>query len=150
MKLYTLKQEQCLPVPLAEAWAFFSNPANLDTITPPSLEFTMLSDPEAMYAGQLIRYRIGILPGIKQFWLTEITQLDQERFFVDEQRFGPYRFWHHQHHFEEVETGVKMTDRVHYALPFGPLGTITHGLFVKNKLREIFDYRYKVVDEMFG
>ena len=84
------------------------------------------------------------------YWMTEITQVKDKEYFIDEQRFGPYKLWHHQHHFKEIPGGVEMTDIVHYKNPMWLLGNIANSLFVKNKLKGIFDYRYKKVEELFG
>ena len=150
-KVYQLKKTQILPCSLEEAWAFFSNPHNLAKITPPSLNFKVLStdQKETMYAGQVIEYKVHPVLGIPLYWMTEITHVDQHKYFVDEQRFGPYSLWHHQHHFKETPAGTEMTDIVHYKLPFWFLGDIAHAWFVKKKVREIFDFRYKVVENLF-
>lgn len=105
---------------------------------------------EKMYAGQIITYTVRPLFNIPMTWVTEITHVKDKEFFVDEQRFGPYALWHHKHFFKEIEKGVEMTDRVDYALPLGILGQIAHPIIVKNKLKEIFDFRYKKVEELFG
>jgi ligand-binding SRPBCC domain-containing protein len=81
--------------------------------------------------------------------MTEITHVEDKKYFVDEQRFGPYSLWHHQHHFRQTEAGVEMTDIVHYKIPFGKLGDLAHALFVKKQLKAIFDYRYEVVEKLF-
>jgi hypothetical protein len=148
-KAYSLKTVQHLPIAMEQAWEFFSNPANLQQITPSQLGFSIISSHhgEKMYAGQIIEYTVKPVLGIPLYWMTEITHVEDSKYFVDEQRFGPYTLWHHQHHFKEVENGVEMTDIVHYKLPFGILGRIAHALFVKKQLKEIFDYRYKVVAE---
>ena len=103
-----------------------------------------------MYAGQVIEYKVSPVLGIPLYWMTEITHVEDRKFFVDEQRFGPYSLWHHQHHFREVGADVEMTDIVHYKLPGWLLGDMAHGLFVQKQLREIFDYRYRKVEEIFG
>ena len=103
-----------------------------------------------MYAGQLIEYRVSPVLGIPMYWMTEITHVVEGKYFIDEQRFGPYALWHHQHHFRAVEGGVEMTDIVHYKIPLGPLGWIADRLFVRQKLEQIFDYRYRKVAAMFG
>ena len=144
------KQVQVLPVSIAEAWAYFSRPENLNEITPPDLSFTILSElPDRVYAGLMICYRLGIYPGVKVNWVTEITHVAPPHYFVDEQRRGPYSMWHHEHHFREVNGGVEMTDIVHYQLPFGWLGDMLHGLLVAPKLTAIFDYRRKALTEQF-
>lgn len=149
--VYTLKKVQLISTDIKTAWDFFSDPKNLETITGAGMDFKIISTHhgEKMYAGQLIEYTLRPVLGIKLYWMTEITHVEQHKFFVDEQRYGPYRFWHHQHHFKELKDGVAMTDIVHYKLPFGLLGDIAHGLFVKNKLEKIFDYRYKKIEELF-
>ncbi len=148
-KAYSLKTVQHLPIDIKQAWEFFSNPANLQQITPSQLGFSIISSHHGvkMYAGQIIEYKVKPVLGIPLYWMTEITHVEDRKYFIDEQRFGPYALWHHQHHFKEVENGVEMTDIVHYKLPLGILGRIAHELFVKKQLKEIFDYRYKVVAE---
>lgn len=136
---------------LADAWDFFSDPRQLDTITPPELEFRITSgEPPEMFEGQIITYRIRVAPLVWQRWVTEIKAVVPGVQFVDEQRSGPYRFWHHLHRFERDASGVKIMDEVNYALPFGPLGSLAHSLFVKGKLRHIFGYRRDVLAQQFG
>lgn len=152
MKVYTLKFTQRLPISIAEAWDFFSSPGNLAKITP-SMGFHITSpidDEQKMYPGILIGYKITPLFGIKMDWLTEITHIEHQRYFIDEQRFGPFALWHHQHHFEAVTRGVEMTDILNYAIPFGFIGQIAHSMLVKDRIMEIFNYRQKKVDELFG
>ena len=103
-----------------------------------------------MYAGQVIEYNLSPLKGITVYWMTVITQVNEGVYFIDEQRVGPYSLWHHQHHFREIEGGVEMTDIVHYKLPFWFLGDIANSLFVKKQLNDIFNYRFKKVEELFG
>jgi ligand-binding SRPBCC domain-containing protein len=151
MKIYHLKRTQILPISLAEAWDFFSTPDNLAKITPPHMGFKVLyrSGGEKAYAGQIIRYRIALIPGAPFHWVTEITQVNAPFHFIDEQRFGPYAFWHHQHHFKEVPGGVEMTDEVNYALPFGIFGRLAHRLFVGREVNRIFEFRFQVLKEIF-
>lgn len=128
-----------------------SNPKNLAVITPSSMGFETLSgDDRKMFSGQIIHYVITPLFGIKLQWVTEITHVQPMSYFVDEQRYGPYKFWHHKHFFKEIDGGVEMEDIVHYKLPLGILGRITHPFIVKNKLKTIFDYREKKLKELFG
>ena len=152
MSHYTLRREQLLPISLVEAWAFFSAPENLQEITPPYMGFETLTTPESdsMYAGQIISYYIRPLMGIRVFWMTEITHVAEGRYFVDEQRFGPYAFWHHTHFFTPVTGGVLITDVVHYKLPFGIFGRLAHWLFVKEQLAGIFHFRSQVLEQRFG
>ena len=152
MAVYSFKAVQKIPGDLPAVWDFFSNPSNLKTITPEYLRFNILSktDESRMYAGQVIEYTVRPLFGIPLYWMTEITQVEENRFFIDEQRFGPYSFWHHQHHFKVINGGVEMTDIVHYKNPFWFLGDIANGLFVRKQLRSIFEFRYKKTTEAFG
>ena len=151
-KVYSLKTVQRIPISLAEAWDFFSKPDNLKDITPSNLGFNIISKHHGsrMYQGQIIEYKVSPVLGIPLYWMTEITHVVPEQFFVDEQRFGPYSLWHHQHHFKAIEGGVEMTDIVHYKLPFWFLGDIAHPIFVKAQLRNIFEHRFKAVQARFG
>jgi len=142
LKIYKLEYKQVLPITQKECWQFFSDPLNLEKITPPEMKFEIKSDlPAAIYPGQIILYRIKLLPGIKISWVTEITHVKDELFFVDEQRTGPYKFWHHQHHFNEVDGGMEIKDIIHYSIPFGILGMAVNKLFVEDKLASVFKYR---------
>ena len=151
MTIHTLVQEQRLPITPAAAWEFFSSPRNLDEITPRKLGFEMVSLPgEKIHEGQIIIYQVKLLPGIWMPWVTEIKAVDVGKSFVDEQRIGPYKFWHHRHTFEEIPGGVLMRDLVHYGLGFGPLGAIAHALFVRAKLEMIFGFRRETLVKRFG
>lgn len=151
MKVYKKESVQHINATLDECWAFFSSPRNLQKITPKDMGFEITDfDQKSMYAGQIIQYKISPLLGLKLSWVTEITKVKDKAYFIDEQRFGPYSFWHHKHFFEATPSGVKMTDVVHYALPMGFLGRIINVLIVQNKLEEIFDYRYLKVNELFN
>lgn len=152
MKSYQIIFKQTLPISLSVAWDFFSTPANLAKITPDDMEFIVTSEGAEgkMYAGMIITYKVSPLFGLYLNWMTEITQVEPEKYFIDEQRFGPFKFWHHQHHFKIIEGGVEMTDILTYGLPFGFLGKIAHGIVVKNKIKEIFIFREKKVNELFG
>lgn len=152
MAVYSMKTVQRIPVTLDKAWDFFSSPANLATITPEHMGFHIISKHhgDRMYAGQIIEYIVKPLLGIPLYWMTEITTVVEGKYFIDEQRFGPYSLWHHQHHFREISGGVEMTDIVHYKLPLWFLGDIANSLFVRRQLDGIFSYRYKKVAELFG
>ncbi len=153
MKIYTLRREQQLPIPVAEAWEFFGNPANLVAITPPELGFRVTSQlPAEMYAGMIVTYRVTPLAGVPVTWVTEITHADAPHRFVDEQRFGPYRFWHHQHEFRGIPGGTEMRDLIHYALPraTGPFGWLVNRCIVARQLATIFSHRHRVLEERFG
>lgn len=151
-RIYSLKTVQKMPISLAQAWDFFSRPENLQHITPPALRFTITSTHhgEKMYAGQIIEYKVRPILGIPLYWMTEITHVAEQEYFIDEQRFGPYALWHHQHHFKEVDGGVEMTDLVHYKLPLWFLGDWANSILVRKQLREIFEFRKKAVEQRFG
>ena len=152
MAAHSIKTVQKIPVSLEKAWDFFSNPANLQTITPDNMGFKVISKHHggAMYAGQIIEYTVKPVLNIPIYWMTEIIQVKDKQYFIDEQRFGPYSLWHHQHHFKAIEGGVEMTDIVHYKNPFWVLGKLANTLFVRKKLKGIFDYRFKKTEELFG
>jgi ligand-binding SRPBCC domain-containing protein len=150
MRTHQLQRTQILGISLEEAWRFFTNPANLNEITPASMGFRMLDTiPEKVYPGMIIRYTVKPLLNIPVHWVTEITQVEEKAFFIDDQRVGPYRLWHHQHLFRETAEGVEMTDIVTYALPLGLLGRLAGSLFVHRKVRKIFDYRYHILEKHF-
>ena len=150
MKLYRLERRQILPISLEKAWAFFSDPHNLQQITPVWLDFKITHPISGkMYPGMIIRYRLKTLFQIPTTWITEITHVDAPYFFVDEMRLGPYRLWHHQHRFIEQTGGIEMQDTVHYALKFGWFGQILHNMLIRTKLMEIFDYRHAALDTIF-
>ena len=148
--MYQFKRTQLVKTDLQTCWDFFSSPKNLKKITPPYMGFDVLLDiPEKMYPGLMIEYTVKPIFSIPMKWITEITHVEPLKFFVDEQRKGPYKIWHHEHHFESVQNGVLMTDIVSYELPMGFLGRIVHPFIVEKKLKEIFDYRFKVVEDYF-
>ncbi len=153
MKTYHFKFEQDLPIPLAEAWDFFSSPLNLAKITPAKMNFVITSDFTAdtkMYPGMLIAYKVSPLFGIRMNWVTEITHVKDMEYFVDEQRTGPYALWHHQHHFKEIKGGVHMTDILTYAIPYGIIGQMANNLLVEKEVKSTFDYREREVNKLFG
>lgn len=151
LKIHTLIQSQEIPISLSESWEFFSKPENLNEITPPDLEFRITSGkPDPMHDGQIITYKIRVAPMIWNTWVTEIKGVIPEKQFIDEQRSGPYKFWHHLHEFEPTENGTLIKDKVNYSLPFGLIGNIAHSIYVKKKLADIFGYRKKILTEKFG
>lgn len=148
--MHRLTAKQWLPIPLNEAWDFFSVPGNLNKITPDDMSFEIISGAgERTYAGQLIRYKIRPMFNIPLKWVTEITQCEHQKYFIDEQRFGPYKFWHHQHHFEEHEGGTMMSDILHYGLPGGALGDLLGGPIVHPKVKGIFSFREQQLSKLF-
>lgn len=151
MKIYTLHRRQTLPISLEQAWPFFSHPQNLEEITPAFLNFRITSAvPEEIYNGLIITYQIAAVAGIPMTWVTEIKQVERFKQFVDEQRIGPYRFWHHLHQFQEIEGGIEMEDIVHYVMPWGWLGRIVHWIFVRQRLEAIFEFRRAYLSQKFS
>lgn len=149
--LHQLRRTQSLRLEIGKAWEFFSNPGNLSLITPPNMQFRVISEvPEKIYAGLIIQYRLKPLGPMPLAWVTEITQVQEPCYFVDEQRFGPYRFWHHQHHLRPIDGGTKVTDIVHYKLHAGIAGNIVHKLMVRRQLETVFRFREKILRETFG
>ncbi|NPV10618.1 MAG: SRPBCC family protein [Ignavibacteria bacterium] len=151
--LYKLERVQIINFDIKTVWKYFSNPVNLNDITPPDMSFEILTSnlPDEIYPGLIIQYKVSPFAGISTNWVTEIKHVIPEKLFVDEQIFGPYKFWHHLHLFEEIDsTKVKMTDKVYYKLPAGVIGKFVHQIIIKKRLNEIFDYRYKKIDEMFN
>jgi len=145
-----LKQEQFLPISLDEAWKFFATPKNLNEVTPDDMVFEIISElPETMYAGLLINYRLKPMFNIPINWCTEITHIKEKEYFVDEQRKGPYRIWHHEHHFKAVKGGVLMTDILHYDIGKWIVGRIAGKLFVDKKVKGIFAYRNSTLETYF-
>lgn len=152
MSIYTLQQTQRIPAPIKTVWEFISSPYNLKLITPEYMGFEVLTKdlPKEMYPGMIIAYTVKPLMNIPMTWVTEITQVRDFEFFVDEQRIGPYILWHHQHHIREVEGGVLMTDIVNYKPPLGVLGDLSNSIIIRKKLDEIFLFRKKKVEQLFG
>ncbi|MBT3542984.1 SRPBCC family protein [Flavobacteriaceae bacterium] len=151
MKLYRLETVQNLPISQKEAWDFLSDPKNLKRITPEYMGFEILSGAsDKMYAGQIIQYIVTPVMSIPTKWVTEITHVDEGKYFVDEQRFGPYALWHHKHFIKPIHKGVEMIDIIDYKIPFGILGQLVHPIIVAPKLKEIFEFRKHALNEMFG
>lgn len=150
--MQNLIRSQRIPIPLNEAWKFFSSPANLKLITPKYMGFDITSGnaDEKMYPGMIITYKVKPVLNIPIEWITEITQVDEPFYFVDNQKSGPYKFWHHQHIFREVKNGTEMTDIVNYAAPFGFVGKIAENLFIKKKVEEIFNFRNERMNYLFN
>jgi ligand-binding SRPBCC domain-containing protein len=149
--IHYLHREQVIPAPLGEVWDYFCDPRNLNEITPPYMNFEIVQGgDEAMYEGQIIEYRVEFIRGVRSLWLTEIAHVREREYFVDEQRIGPYRFWYHEHIFEKVPNGTKMTDHVTYAIPFEILGDFLNALWISKRLKNIFDFRKRKIVELFG
>ena len=152
MASHTIKTIQKIPASIDQVWDFFSNPSNLKTITHAHLNFRVISrhHGDHIYPGQIIEYKVSPFFKLPLYWMTEITAVEDKKFFIDEQRHGPYKMWHHQHHFKEISGGVEMTDIVHYKNPFWIIGKLANVLFVKKQLKTIFEYRFKITEEVFG
>lgn len=152
-----LRQEQLLPIDLATAWDYFATPANLNEVTPPDMHFEVVSElPARMYEGLIILYKIKPMLNLPLDWCTEITHIrppsasGASAFFVDEQRKGPYRIWHHEHHFEAVAGGTRMVDLLHYEIGKSIFGSLAGHLFVHARVDEIFSYRRQALARRFG
>lgn len=152
MGIYRIYEELELPASLDEVWEFISRPENLKEITPPYMGFHITTPdlPSTMYPGMMISYKVSPVLGIPLTWVTEITHVEEKAYFVDEQRIGPYSLWHHEHFVEVTEVGVKMTDIVSYKLPLGWVGRLGHRIKVRRQLKEIFLYRRKKLEALFG
>jgi len=148
--MHVVNYEQFLPISLGEAWDFFSTPLNLNRITPDKLHFEIVGElPARMYEGQILQYRLRLPMGLRVSWFTRIATVSEPHFFIDEQLQGPYRIWHHQHSFEQVEGGVLMRDVVHYKVSFWPLGPIVNALYVKRQIKQIFNWRKQALQRIF-
>ena len=152
MAVYQLHTEQKIPAGIDEVWDFISSPRNLKEITPDHMGFDITSGnlQEKMYPGMIITYKVSPLLGIKMTWVTEITHVKEKSYFVDEQRVGPYSVWHHEHRIEPIEGGVLMNDIITYKPPLGFLGAIANRFIIRKQLNEIFEYRRKVLESIFG
>ncbi len=151
MKIYRYYEELKLPIDISEAWEFFSDPKNLVKITPPDMGFSITNNPaEDVYSGMIITYKVKPLFNISVNWVTEIVFVDKPNSFIDVQRFGPYKFWHHRHSFKMAAGGVIMTDEVYYSLPFGIIGSAIHSLLVKKRVHNIFSYRKTKLQKIFS
>ncbi len=152
MAYYQLHKTQLISASIGEVWDFISSPQNLKVITPEYMGFEVTSKnlPEKMYPGMIIGYTVKPLLGIKMVWITEITHIEEMKYFIDEQRIGPYSMWHHQHFIEPSGEGVLMTDIVTYSPPYGFLGAFANTLFIRKQLDIIFDYRSVIVEKHFS
>ncbi|HAF28713.1 MAG TPA: hypothetical protein DCG75_06655 [Bacteroidales bacterium] len=150
--MYQLKITQNIPISLIEAWDFFSQPDNLGKITPQYMNFNILSRSDAgeMYPGMIITYRLSPLFNFTVKWATEITQIKEHRYFIDNQIQGPYKIWHHEHHFKKINNGTEMRDILFYDVPLGFIGQILHKIFIRKRVQEIFDFRETKIKELFG
>ena len=152
MSYTQIKRKQLINCNIEKLWDFISSPKNLKKITPKSMSFDIQSNnsEEKIYPGMIIIYKVSPLFKIPITWITEITHVKEKKYFVDEQRVGPYKIWHHEHILEEQKNGVLMTDIITYVPPFGLIGGVMNILFIKNKVNKIFDYRNKILNKLFN
>jgi ligand-binding SRPBCC domain-containing protein len=149
--MHRVVSTQNVPITVEKAWQFFATPVNLKKVTPPKMQMKMLDDFEGeMYEGQIIRYKVAPLAGISLPWASEITRIKKHQYFVDSMLEGPFSIWHHQHHFSPISGGTQIKDVVHYKVPLGILGELFHPLLVKKNVAEIFEYRNKQIETLFG
>lgn len=153
MYLHLLERTQIINSDIDNVWKFFSRPENLNDITPPDMQFEILTKnlPDEIYPGLMIEYKVKPFKFFKTKWVTEIKHIIPKKLFVDEQIFGPYKFWHHIHLFEAIGTNkVRMIDKVYYKLPFSFIGEMVEAIFIRKRLNEIFDFRYKTIEKIFN
>ncbi len=149
--MYSILYRQIIPRPIEQTWDFFSNPANLKLLTPAGMKFELMNESiDEMYEGIVLGYTLAPLAGIKLSWYSEITKIEAKKYFIDQQLKGPFKIWHHQHHFRETDSGTEVTDLVHYELPLGFIGKLFHPLFVERRVKDMFEYRYQKARELFG
>lgn len=150
--IFQLQTVQNIPSTIETVWDFISSPRNLKIITPEFMGFDITGniDGETMYQGMIISYKVSPFLGLKLNWTTEITHVKEHQYFVDEQRFGPYEFWHHKHFIKQIPNGVEMRDIIDYKVGYGFIGNIANQMIVKKQLKTIFDYRFKKIEEIFG
>lgn len=149
--VHYLHREQIIPAPVSKVWEYFCDPQNLNELTPLDMNFEIIRGSGVrMYEGQIIEYRVEFIRGIRSLWLTEISHVRENEYFVDEQRVGPYRFWYHEHCFEETPAGTKMTDQITYGIPFGIAGDLLNAVWISRKLENIFSYRSQKIEVLFG
>lgn len=151
MAFYQFQREQFIKASIEEIWDFISSPQNLKRITPQKMGFDIRTQnlPDKVYEGMIISYTVRPLFGIPTHWVTEITHIRDKSYFVDEQRVGPYKLWHHQHIILPQKNGVLMKDIVSYQPPFGLIGRIANALVIRKTLNEIFDFRKKALEKIF-
>ncbi|PZX46846.1 SRPBCC family protein [Algoriphagus chordae] len=152
MGVYQFKRTQTFQQPIETLWDFISDPKNLKKITPEYMGFDITSEnlPDQMYQGMIVSYNVSPLFGIKTTWVTEITHVKHQEYFVDEQRVGPYKLWHHQHFLRATPSGTEMEDIVTYQPPMGLMGSFMNKVIIAQKLEEIFAHRHKMMNELFG
>lgn len=149
--IYTLKVKQELKMSLDKAWSFFSNPNNLSKITPENMGFNITSDiPKLIYEGQIITYKVSPFLGLKMNWVTEITHIKDKEYFIDEQRFGPYSMWHHEHYFKSKGDKTEIIDKVSFKVPFSFIGRLFTPIIVIPQLKKIFNHRTETLHKKYN
>ena len=149
-RLHVLERSQVVPVPRPDVFTFFADPRNLEAITPTFLHFSIFPPvPDFLDVESRIDYRLSLF-GVPFRWRTRIAAWQPGVRFVDVQERGPYALWHHTHTFADVEGGTRVSDRVEYRLPLGPLGEVAHPLLVRQTLERIFDHRRDRVAALLG
>ncbi len=143
-------RKQIIKSDIESIWKFMSSPRNLDEITPKwmNFEITSKNTNQNMYPGMIITYNVTPFLNLKMVWITEITHIEDHILFIDEQRIGPYKMWHHEHRFEQVDDGILMTDTITYVPPFGLFGMLANHLFIKKRITKIFDYRKNILEKI--
>lgn len=151
MSVFQFFRSQRIPATLDDVWTFISSPKNLKEITPDDMGFDITTPhlEEGMYPGMIITYRVRPIAGIEMTWVTEITHVREKVYFVDEQRHGPYRMWHHEHWIKPVPNGVLMEDLITYEPPLGWMGNWMNSLFIRKRITAIFDYRKQALEKRF-
>ena len=151
MKLERIQTVQRLPIQLEEAWDFFTSPKNLRLITPHWLDFQLNQEPpEYMHPGTIISATIRPFPVYSTNWISEITHIRPPQFYITEQRFGPFKMWHHEHHFTAIDDGVEIEDIIMYGMHFGKIGSLFHNVFIRKKLHDAFSFRAQALEQRFG
>jgi ligand-binding SRPBCC domain-containing protein len=152
MSVHHFRIVQKIPIPVKQAWDFFSHPGNLQLITPPAFQFKILTNlgDRPIYTGQVIDYTVRPIFNIRMRWTTLITRVEEESLFIDEQTRGPYRYWKHEHYFRPVDGGTEMTDLLAYEVPGWVAGDILNALLIRSEIESLFDYRHKKIEERFS
>tara|TARA_B110000263_G_scaffold195326_1_gene173683 strand:- start:81 stop:578 length:498 start_codon:yes stop_codon:yes gene_type:complete len=150
--LYTLYAKQTVAKEIDLLWDFFRKPRNLNKLTPEDVQFKIISgESDDFYEGKIISYKIKPFKLVALNWVTEISQVKEGSYFIDNQIFGPYKMWHHEHHFKRNDNGTtEIIDKVKYKVPFYILGRLIHKIFIRRKLFKIFMFRQKKINELFN
>lgn len=150
--LYTLYAKQTVDKDISILWDFFTKPSNLNKLTPEDVHFKIKSgDSDDFYEGKIISYKIKPFKLASLNWITEISKVKEGSYFIDNQISGPYKIWHHEHHFKINDNGTtEIIDKVKYKVPFYILGRVIHKIFLRRKLFNIFMFRQKKINELFN